>query len=78
MPLMPTAAMVPTTVEMRAEIRAMATLRASASRIMLLVNRLLYQFSVKPVNTERLLLSLKLNTAITTMGTYKKEKISTM
>ena len=45
---------------------------------MLLVNRLLYQFSVKPVNTERLLLSLKLNTAITAMGTYKKEKINTM
>ena len=77
MALMPMAAAVPTTVATTAAIRATTRLRPRALKIISLWNRLLYHLKVKPVKMVRLLLSLKLNTAITAMGTYMKENSST-
>ena len=53
-------ASVPRTVAMTEDTSASTTEVASAERIISFCKRLLYQPSVKPVNTARLLLSLKL------------------
>ena len=68
----PMAAIVPSRVTRTDDTTAMISEVPSALRIISLWNRLRYQSSVKPVNTVRLLLSLKLNTISTAMGTYRK------
>jgi len=60
MELMPMVARVPSTVAMIAETNANTSESPKAERIISLWNRLAYHFKEKPVNTARLLFSLKL------------------
>lgn len=71
-------AMVPSTVATTEATSAMTSEMPRALRIISLRNRFRYQSSVKPVKRVRLLDWLKLNTAITAIGTYIKEKIRIM
>ena len=75
--LMPMAASVPTTVAMHAAAKATPSETPRLFSTMSLWNRFWYHLKVKPVNTVRLLLSLKLNAMSTAMGTYKKPNTST-
>ena len=75
MALMPMVASVPSTVATTEDTSASTRLSASEDKIISLWNRLLYQSSVKPVNTARDLLSLKEKAIMTAMGRYKKQKM---
>ena len=65
---MPTAAAVPMTVDTTAAHSASTSVFRTAPSVSRVAEKLLYQFSEKPENTERLFASLKENTSSIAMG----------
>ena len=73
--LMPTAAAVPITVEMRAAHTASTRGFFKAPRVLVSWKSSLYQYREKPENTDRLLPLLKENTSRMMIGAKRKRKI---
>ena len=77
-PIIPTDAAVPKTVEIHADRIAIKTVCFSASNISVLKARLAYQSSEKPSKTQTLEPLLKEKKTITIIGAYRKNTIRAM
>ena len=73
--MMPTQAIVPTTVETTAASRAMNRVLQNAFRICGLLNMSWYHLSVKPFHTPMVFVSLKLSTMSVRMGRYRNSRM---
>ena len=75
--MMPTQAIVPTTVETTAASSAMNSVLQNAFRTCGLLNISWYHFRVKPFHTPMVFVSLKLSTIRVTMGRYRNSRMMT-